>query len=290
MPDINGLEVLRAIMSEFPIPVVVISGVGKKAAAITREAMSLGAADFVVKYSSGNATDPEILRKEIISKVKAAAKMKTIRTIKPMNERFEVSQLSIPASAQLPEAKTDVHLNFVIVGASTGGPLAIKELLASLTDTFNFTMIIVQHMPEGFTATLASQLDRLFPFPVREVSDDEMLLPGEVVIAKGDHHLIINSDGRTQVTKEIAVHGYRPSINATMQSVAHAYGENVTGILLSGMGDDGANGLLTIKKQGGKAYAQSQESCVIETMPEAAIKQGIVDKIGTPSEIGGWLC
>ena len=290
MPDINGLEILRAIMNDFPLPVVVISGVGKKAADITRQAIALGAADFVVKYTSGDAKDPEILRREIISKVKAAARMKTIRTIKPMGERFGRGGTTATANQRPVRSNKDVHLKFVVVGASTGGPLAIKELLTSLNENFSFAMIIVQHMPEGFTATFASQLDRLFPFSVREAVDNEPLRPGEVVIAKGDHHLIIRSDGRVQITREAAVHGYRPSINATMQSAAHTFGNDVTGVILSGMGDDGANGMLTIKHQGGRTFAQSLASCVLETMPETVIKQGIADRVGTPAEIGGWLC
>jgi two-component system chemotaxis response regulator CheB len=155
---------------------------------------------------------------------------------------------------------------------------------------FSFPLVIVQHMPEGFTTILADQFNRMFPFPVWEARDGEPLYPRTVVIAPGNRHLLIRPDGIIQTTMTPPIKGHRPSIDVTMQSAAHVFGSHASGVILSGMGDDGSRGLLAIRNNCGNTFAQSRETCVIDTMPGSAIEKGIVQRVGSPADIGQWLC
>lgn len=290
MPVLNGLEALEQIMVKRPTAVVLISGVGRQAARMTNRGLALGAVDFILKYTPGATIPPDSLRREIIAKVKAAARIKVIRSIPSMDTRF--AGIKGPKATKAPEPEPDILRDIshiVVVGASTGGPLALKDLLSSLKEDFSFPLLIIQHMPEGFTATMAAQFDRLFSFPVREAAQDEPLSPGTVLIAPGDQHLLIGPSGNIQIKRGSAINGHRPSIDVAMQSAAQAFGRYTTGVLLSGMGTDGTQGLLAIRRNGGTTLAQSKETCVINTMPESAVRKGIVQQIGSPHEIGRWL-
>ncbi len=290
MPVLNGLEALKRIMTERPTPAVLISGVSRAAAERTRQGFALGAVDFVLKYSPGAATPPEAVRREIVAKVKAAARVKVIRSIPPMAGRF-------PLVNRRPRAETDAlrgrpprqvpHL--VAVGASTGGPLALKALLTSLRPGFPFALVIVQHMPEGFISILANQFDRMFPFPVREALDGAPLTEGTVLIAPGGRHLLVAQDGRVNVVGGPEINGQRPSIDVTMQSAAQAFGNYATGVILSGMGRDGVQGMTAIRNNRGATFAQSRTTCVVDSMPAAVIDLGIVQGVGSPYEIGRWI-
>lgn len=300
MPIINGLDTLALIMNQYPLPVVLISGVGKKAALMTRKGLALGAVDFIFKHSSKSRIAPATLRNEIIAKVSAASRVKVIRQIPSIDKRF--GKRSVMAKAKIPLCdqvylQPDLSRNMpkiVVIGASTGGPLALKALLAAMEETgFGidslFSVVIVQHMPEGFTEILAEQFDNMFSFKIKEAEHNEFTRRGTVFIAPGNRHLLIESDGRIQINMAEEVKGHRPSIDVTMQSAAQSFGNRVTGVILSGMGDDGAKGMLSIKTRCGATYAQSSETCVIDTMPVSAIKQNIIEKIGSPADIGRWL-
>ena len=290
MPVLNGLEALEQIMVRRPTAVVLISGVGRQAARMTNKGLALGAVDFILKYTPGATIPPDSLRLEIIAKVKAAARIKVIRSIPSMDTRF--ADIKVARQPKAPEPEPDMLrdiTHIVVVGASTGGPLALKDLLSSLKEDFPFPLLIVQHMPEGFTATMAAQFDRLFSFPVREAVHDDPLSPGTVLVAPGDRHLLISPSGHIQIRRSSAINGHRPSIDVAMQSAAQAFGRYTTGVLLSGMGTDGTQGLMAIRRNGGATLAQSKETCVINTMPESAVRKGIVQQIGSPHEIGRWL-
>ena len=295
MPVSNGFEALKKIMVEYPTSVVLISGVSKKAARITKYCLELGAVDYILKYVPGKTVPPDCLQSEIVSKVKAAAMVKAIRpnlsaykgsgdkTIpdkKPVSPNSDTARFSA-SSLELS--------NLIVIGASTGGPLAIKELLLFLSSDFFFPIVIVQHMPDRFTAILANQLNQQFSFCVREAFHGEYLSPGVILVAPGDRHLLICPDRSIQLNMKPAVNGYRPSIDVTMESAARVYGLRTTGILLSGMGTDGVEGLAAIKQNNGATYAQSKETCVIDVMPCTAIKKGVVQQVGSPADIAHWL-
>jgi two-component system, chemotaxis family, protein-glutamate methylesterase/glutaminase len=295
MPVLNGFGALKKIMVEYPTSVILISGVSKKAAHMTRYGLELGAVDYILKYIPGKAIPPDCLRSEIIAKVKAAAMVKAIIPNPsvypdPVNKPITDKKLAVlgPDTARVSAANRELS-HLIVIGASTGGPLAIKELLLFLSSDFFFPIVIVQHMPDRFTAILANQLNQQFPFCVREASQGEYLAPGVILVAPGNRHLLICPDRSINLTMKPAVNGYRPSIDVTMESAARVYGLHVTGILLSGMGTDGAKGLAAIKQNYGATYAQSKETCAIDVMPYTAIKKGVVQQVGSPADIARWL-
>ncbi len=338
MPNMSGLDALRRIMAECPTPVVLVTGVSKRAAIMTKDALALGAVDFVLKYSRDVAVPPDSLRREIIAKVQVASRIKVIRTIPPMGARGKggerhpstSSGTGVSGKGQGGHRPSPRFLSLskdasrlVIIGASTGGPLALKDLLSSLAETENwamgeacprhpptrdvegrllsgdvegrllsgpsFAVVIVQHMPEGFTGILAAQFDRLFPFPVKEAREGDRLSPGTVLIAPGDRHLLVRADRTVHISMADPVSGQRPSIDVTMQSAAQVFGLNTTGVVLSGMGNDGTQGLLAIKNNCGHTFAQSEGTCVIDSMPVSAMKKKVVERAGTPAELGRWI-
>lgn len=295
MPVLNGFGALKKIMVEYPTSVVLISGVSKKASQMTKYGLDLGAVDYILKYIPGETLPPDCLQSEIISKVKAAAMVKAIKPnlsayMDLGNTTLTDKKPTFPGSDTVRASAEDRELsNLIVIGASTGGPLAIKGLLLFLSSDFFFPIVIVQHMPERFTAILANQLNQQFSFCVREASHGEYLAPGIILVAPGGRHLLICPDRSVNLTMTPAVNGYRPSIDVAMESAARVYGLHATGILLSGMGTDGTNGLAAIKRKNGVTYAQSKETCVIDVMPCAAVKEGVVQQVGSPADIAHWL-
>lgn len=297
MPVMNGLEVLELIMKECPTPVVLISGVSKKAANLTGIALEIGAVDFVLKYTPGVATDPEELRGEIVAKVRAAAVADIDRSLKtgrwwerkskPSVVRPATpSTVPLAAKAQWQEARENfVESGVVVIGASTGGPLALKALLGKLPTGFPAGIVIVQHIPEAFTEVMAEHLNRQVAIDVRVAREGDRLEPGVALVAPGNYHLLLTSDSRVELNQALPVAGHRPSIDVTMQSAAQLYGRRTTGVVLTGMGGDGTMGLLAIKAKGGRTFAQDAASCVVNGMPRRAVERGVVDRIAPPEVI-----
>ena len=295
MPVLNGFGALKKIMVEYPTSVVLISGVSKKAARITKYCLELGAVDYILKYVPEKSVPPDCLQREIVSKVKAAAMVKAIRpnlsAYKTSNNKTMPDKKPAPPNscAAKASASNRKHSELIVIGASTGGPLAIKELLLFLSSDFFLPIVIVQHMPDRFTEILANQLNQQFSFCVREALQGEYLSPGVILVAPGGRHLVICPDRRIHLDMKPAVNGYRPSIDVTMESAAQVYGLHATGILLSGMGTDGVKGLTAIKQNNGATYAQSKETCVIDVMPFTALKKGVAQQVGSPADIARWL-
>jgi two-component system chemotaxis response regulator CheB len=301
MPGMNGLEALEQIMLERPTPAIMVSGVSRRAAAITLQALDLGAVDFVLKYTPGVDTDPEALCQEIVAKVRAASQIKVIRALRP---RQPGSQ---EARSKKQEATSDLqpfgytqgkpaisNLQYrvpgvVVIGASTGGPLALRELLANLPADFPAAIVVVQHMPATFTGVLAAQLDRQTALQVKEAENGDRLQPGLVLVAPGGYHLLLRPDARVELNQGPAIGGHRPSVDVTMQSVAQVYGSRTRGVVLTGMGNDGSLGLVSIRAKGGRTYAQNAESCVVNGMPQRAIERGAVNHVAPPAEIAQLL-
>lgn len=299
MPTMDGLEALDIIMTEFPTPVIIVSGISREAAATTLRALNMGAVDFILKYSADHPINPEVLRQEIIDKVKAASRIKVIRSIKRLHKRrsgeivevLEETRPSEPIPAVKPAAQPVTGFPYlpaglIVVGASTGGPVAIRELFSKFPPDFQAGIIVVQHIPESFTEVLAAQLNRRLPLRVKEAAQDDLLEPGLVLVAPGDRHLLLRSDGRMDINKGPVINGHRPSIDVTMQSVAQVYGSRTTGIILTGMGNDGVSGMVAIHAKKGRTFAQSSESCVVNGMPQRAIEKGVVQRVAAPTEIG----
>lgn len=287
MPELDGLKVLEHIMRRQPTPVIMVSGISRKGAAVTLEALKLGAVDFILKYTPGKDTNPDILRREIIDKVRAASRVKVIRLLQsqPLQQLNAAVAHPFDQIVPVPRAPKDV----VVIGASTGGPGALRELLSALPAHFPAAILIVQHIPPSFTKVLAAQLDRHVALNVREAHAGDYLVAGQVLVAPGDYHLLVRSDGQIELSKGPEVNGHRPAIDVTMQSVAEIYGQRASGVVLTGMGDDGVAGLATIRAKGGQTFAQDAVSCVINGMPQQAINMRVVDYIASPAAIGRLL-
>lgn len=297
MPVMDGLTALQHIMHDHPTPVVMISGVSRQAALLTIEALKVGAVDFVLKYTPGTETDPQSLRREIIAKVRAAASIKVVRSIRSQVwEAMPQWSSLVPAGGGAAVSGNtavfpDLHPNqsrvaqVVVIGASTGGPLAVRELLSALPPDFDAAVLVVQHIPASFTDVLVAQLNRHVPLLVKTAESGELLQPSTVYVAAGDQHLLLRSNATLQLSDGPKIKGYRPCIDVTMQSVAQTYGGRTVGVVLTGMGDDGSLGLVAIHAKGGRTFAQDGSSCVINGMPQRAIEKGIVDYVAPPRRI-----
>lgn len=292
MPEMDGITTLDHIMHECPTPVVMLSGISRRAAMLTLEAINMGAVDFVLKYTPGVDTDPAVLQRAILAKVRAAAHIRVVRSVRLRQlGGGTVDSLTPTVNAEpvLPRRpqneRSTLVQRVVVIGASTGGPTALRELLGDLPADFPAAVIVVQHMPETFTAVLAAQLDRTVPLHVREARAGDRVEVGQVLIAPGDYHLLLRPDASVQLTKGPAVGGHRPSVDVTMQSVAQVYGPRTFGVVLTGMGADGAMGLVAIHSKRGMTFAQDADSCVVDGMPQRARETGIVDYVDTPAQI-----
>ena len=289
MPGGNGLDLLRKLVAESAVAVVVISGVTRRAAATTLHALELGAVDFVLKYTPGAPVSPASLKREIVAKVKMAA------AAQPLIRQAQALPVPAPALAQLtpPAGGRPVaargEIGVIVIGASTGGPRAIGELLTAFPVDFAAPFVIVQHLPAPFTAPFAAQLDRHTRLHVQEAKSGDRLEPGRVLVSPGSVHLIVLADGRIALQPAADGDIYRPSIDLAMTSAAESYKSGAVGVVLTGMGHDGAEGLKQIREHGGEAYVQDLASCVVPSMPKRALERAGADYVARPERIGQML-
>ncbi len=286
MPGGDGLELLRQLASGPAVSVVVISGVTRLAAATTMRALELGAVDFILKYTPGAPVSRASLRREIVAKVRMAAAAHPSRrppsaaAAAPANVMAPVAQRA-PRSLTAPEAR-----GVVIIGASTGGPRAISDLLNQFPADFNAPCVVVQHLPAAFTAPFTAQLKRHARVRVEVAAPGDRLEAGVALVAPGSQHLVIGSDGRVQLRAPGEKDVYRPSIDLAMASAAECYGAAAVGVVLTGIGDDGADGLKRIREAGGAGFVQDPGSCIVSSMPERALQRAGADHVASPQRIG----
>ena len=270
MPRMNGLEFLARLMQLRPTPVLMISSLTERGAEVTMRALELGAVDFVAKPRLGIAGGLEAAAEEIVSKIRMAAQARVRRA--PAGTR--------PAAA-LPAAGFSGTEKLVFIGASTGGTEAIRDVLASFPPDFPGTLITL-HMPPGFTQRYAERLDRSCRITVREARDGEPVLPGHAYVAPGDHHLRVarsGSDYLVRVSQDEHVNRHRPSVDVLFSSAAKCAGPNAIGVLLTGMGKDGARALLAMRQAGAWTIAQDEASCIVFGMPREAIALGAAHEV-----------
>jgi two-component system chemotaxis response regulator CheB len=265
MPGMNGIDTLKEIMRRHPVPVIVVSSHSTEGASVTLKALGLGAFDFVTKPKDASTHMAEAAN-ELISKVKAAAESK----IKP---RMILGMPARPEKRE-PPARS-IPTKVVAIGISTGGPQALEFLLAQLPADFPGTILVVQHMPEGFTEMFARRLDDICGLRVKEAQSGDVLQVGRVLICPGSRHLKV----KRLPLGDIAVLGDEPRVNGHRPSADEDFHAQAVGILMTGMGDDGAEGLGALKKAGGMTIAQSEESCVVFGMPKAAIERGYAMRV-----------
>jgi len=277
MPKMNGLEALDVIMRQTPVPVIVVSSINHDIIEETLEAIQKhGAIDFILK-PTGMASDKLFqIQTELISKVITFASNKT----HIQNTLYTPPSIK-PARSPMPSA--DTQFDCVAIGVSTGGPTALYQIIPELPPDFPAGIVIVQHMPPGFTKPLAERMNKNSQLVVKEAATGDKIMPGTAYIAPGGSHLYLQRNRahevEIQIRPEPSDYIHIPSIDITFENVAEVYRERSLGIILTGMGKDGVEGLAKIKAYGGKSIAEDEKTCVVFGMPEVAIRRGIVDRI-----------
>jgi len=276
MPRMDGMETLRQITRRFRVPVIVVSALTTEGAASTFKALALGAFDFVAKPRDAASAHMEQIAQDLIGKVKAAVKSHV-----PQIERTVLPEIVRPASKPLTRARKE-PTKIVAIGVSTGGPNALQYLLSQLPGDFPGSIVVVQHMPEGFTEMFARRLNESCSIYVKEAQSGDLLIAGRALICPGNRHIKVRRMplGNTVVlSDEGKLNGHRPSVDVLFRSVASEFGSRAIGVLMTGMGDDGASGLGLIRNAGGLTLAQSEDSCVVYGMPKAAIEKGYAMRV-----------
>lgn len=290
MPKMDGLTFLKKIMAQHPIPVIILSGITQKGSVEAIKALEYGAVEVIPK--------PKLVSREffdeskiaILDAVRAAAISKVRRRVNiseiVVQEKLTADAI-IPNIVQKPVLQTTDKL--IAVGASTGGTEAIKTFLEGLSPE-SPPVVVVQHMPEMFTRAFAQRLDSILGLSVKEAEDGDQLVRGQVLVAPGSHHMLIKRKGKdyfAEIKEGPLVNRHRPSVDVLFRSVARVAGKNAIGIIMTGMGDDGARGMLEMKQAGAFTIAQDEKSCVVYGMPKEAVKLNAIDKILSLEAIAG---
>jgi two-component system, chemotaxis family, protein-glutamate methylesterase/glutaminase len=289
MPRMDGITFLKKIMAERPTPVVICSSLTQKGAETTLQALAAGAVEIITKPTSGLKSFLLESATELVAAIRAAANA----NVKNLGKRSLLPQPAprLSADAVLPAANghamAQTTERIVAIGTSTGGTQALEALLTVLPRVCP-GIVIVQHMPEKFTASFAERLDGLCQIEVREAKNNDRILPGLALIAPGGKHMLVSRSGAyyfVQVVDGPHVNRHRPSVDVLFRSVAKFAGKNATGIIMTGMGDDGARGLKEMLVAGSSTVAQDESSCVVFGMPKEAIKLGAAQRILPLQEI-----
>ena len=280
MPVMDGIKALEIIMKETPTPVLMISSLTRAGAEATLSALELGAVDFVAK-STGILSNISSIGNEILAKSRAAVHAKVLRFVEKPKVPLRVKPVLQPITGGGEE-------KVLAIGTSTGGPRALQEVITKLPGNLPCGVVIVQHMPPGFTKSLSERLDSLSALTVKEAEHNDVVRSGLVLIAPGNYHMTVEREGNKKVIKldqSPPIGGHRPAVDPMMESVARVYGQGAFGVILTGMGHDGAKGMKAIKQQHGYTIAEDQSTAVVFGMPKAAIELGVVDKVAPISAV-----
>jgi two-component system chemotaxis response regulator CheB len=282
MPKMNGLQFLKKLMPQYPLPIIMVSSLTQEGQSTTIEALESGAVDFVAKPDGSEGSMPKMIS-ELHEKIIIASKV----DVSGWKVEKSAPKAKKPATKKLNLTSRN-HISLIAIGASTGGTTAIIEIISSLPQNMP-GIIIVQHMPEGFTRMFANRLNTLSELEVKEAEDFEEIKPGKVLIAPGDKHLLIEKSSmghRVRLSNGEKVTGHRPSVDAMFSSISEiSIARETLGIILTGMGKDGAEGLRKMRDRGSKTIGQDQASCVVYGMPREAFLLGGVEKQVPLSEI-----
>jgi two-component system chemotaxis response regulator CheB len=283
MPKMDGLDFLEKLMRLRPMPVLMVSSLTERGSEITMRALELGAVDFVTKPKISIQSGMRDYADMICDKLRAAARAR----VKPRTLQ------AASASPVLPALRSPLTSSekLIIIGASTGGTEAIREFLMQMPSDCP-GILITQHMPEGFTSSFAKRLDSLCKISVMEAAGNERVLPGHAYIAPGHSHLMLARSGAnymTRIEQSAPVNRHRPSVDVLFRSAALAAGKNAVGVILTGMGKDGAAGLLEMKAAGATNFAQDEATCVVFGMPREAIAVGAVHEVGALAALPGMV-
>ncbi len=281
MPRMNGLEFLEKLMRLRPMPVVMVSASTARGSEVTLKALELGAVDFINKPRIGAREALSEQAYEIGEKLRAAARARV--------RRHAPREPAATAPRPLPGQFQGGCDRLVFVGSSTGGTEALKELLSRMPAS-SPPLLITQHMPESFTHSFAQRLNGLSAMTVKEAAHNERILPGHAYVAPGHSHLLVRKNGAqyfTELSKAEPVNRHRPSVDVLFHSAAESVGGNALGVIMTGMGKDGAQGMLAMRQAGAYTIAQDEASCVVFGMPKAAIELGAATEVSPLPEIAG---
>ncbi len=267
MPVMNGIEAVQKIMESNPKPIIMLSAHTRENAKITIEALEKGAFDFVPKPGGEVSTNLINISEEITEKIKAAY----YANLPALRESVYLSKIEKP--------RVSSSQKVVVIASSTGGPKALSYIIPKIPKDFNSPIIVVQHMPEGFTSAFAERLKSISKLNVKEAEDGDTIKRGNIYIAPSGFHTIINEEEKIVLTRDKPIHGVRPAADKTMVSAANVFLNNTIGVVLTGMGKDGAVGVKRIKAVGGKNIAQDEKTSIIYGMPKAAYETGCVDEV-----------
>ncbi|MNR81365.1 Chemotaxis response regulator protein-glutamate methylesterase [compost metagenome] len=275
MPVMDGLTALKRIMTERPLPVIMMSTLTQTGSSATLQALELGAFDFVPKPES-SMLDVFSVQHELTSKIKEASRPRRTGPLPPL-------PTPSAAPAKIGEPRASQRIDLIAIGISTGGPPALQAVLPQLPSDLPVPVLVVQHMPPGFTRSLAERLDKLSGVRVKEAEQGEKLEAATVYIAPAGWHLTLKSDSRGTFVQLIdssdSKTWHKPSVDVMMASVAMTYGSRALGLIMTGMGNDGTAGAGAMKRAGAPIWAQDEESCVVYGMPRAVFEAGVVDKV-----------
>lgn len=275
MPRMDGMETLREITKTHKVPVIVVSSHSTQGAASTFKALSLGAIDFVAKPHDVLSAQMDEIGYELISKIKAAAGTR----MAPPSHELEFIPIK---GKKVKLERRALPTRTIAIGVSTGGPNALQYMLSQLPGDFAGGIVVVQHMPEGFTGLFARRLDECCSVEVKEAQSGDMLLAGRVLICPGNRHIKVRRMPLGDIvvlSDEDRVNGHRPSVDVLFRSAAQEFRRESIALLMTGMGEDGAEGMGAVKQAGGMTIAQNEDSCVVYGMPRAAIERGYVNRI-----------
>ena len=276
MPGMNGLEAIEEIMKHRRIPIIVFSSLSSEGAEVTLEALDKGAADYVCKNISRSVLDVMQMKKDLVGKVKAV-----VRTFEKDKRDDGTASQQDSQLANVIEHHGKIEL--ITIGASTGGPKALQEILPAIPAEIESAIVVTIHMPPDFTRAFADRLNRVCKLPVREAEDGEKLKQGCVLVSPGGIHTKIRRNGFAGGYVKIDSNPYdaiyKPCIDITMKTAAECYRDHVMGVILTGMGHDGTEGIRAIKKNGGISVVQDELSCTVYGMPRSVVEAGLADRV-----------
>jgi len=288
LPVMDGITALQVIVDENIAPVIMVSSLTQEGALTTFEALELGAFDYIPKPDGTISSNIQSITSELIAKIKAASQTRTLFKIKQLRKSISVTKTK-PKVTFKPEKKgikpTGLGYKAVAIGISTGGPKTIFDVLPYLSSELNCAVFLVQHMPQTFTNQFAQRIDKNTPMRCMEAQPGLKVEPGTIYLAKGGYHLTVFKNSKGEVIIRTPTRPktlFIPSVNVMMESVLSVFGKDTIGVLMTGMGDDGADAMVKIRKSGGITIAESEESAIVFGMPGEAIKRGGA-KIVAPS-------
>ena len=296
MPGMGGLETIRQIMALRPTPVIVLSAHAARGADLTLQALESGAVDFVLKPSNSLSGGIPAIARELVEKVKSAARI-VVQAPPPVEHPREAParreppvEAALAAPSRLTRECGPDDIDLVAIGTSTGGPVALKTVLTQLPEDLPVGVVVVQHMPPVFTKAFADRLDSCCKVRVKEAEDGDPILPGRVLLAPGNWHMTVTrfgGDPRVSLNQAENVNGHRPSVDVLVHSVALEYGCRAVGVIMTGMGKDGAEGMRELRKRGGHIIAQDKDSSVIYGMNREVVQNGDANEVVPVEAIAG---